>query len=210
MSSDAHSSGDNGWGSLEGIPTGWYDVIRHPRRIHLLDILDDSHTPLSLTALTTAVVETEGGDVSNEQARHDVRVSLVHTHLPRLADAGVIEWDTETGVKFVDEPPIDPTALSTLLALCDCERCDRLLESLAHPVRMRVVSLVDDHDRPVSIDTLASKLAARNVDSLSDPERAMLSLHHTHLPMLADAGIIEFDYESGLVRQHERALSVIE
>ncbi|SIR77295.1 DUF7344 domain-containing protein [Natronorubrum thiooxidans] len=210
MSSDAHPSGASKRDSLENIPAECYDVFRHPRRIRLLKILSATQTRLSLTELTTALVESEGIDGSNEQTRDDVRISLMHTHLPRLADNDIIEWDTETGVALASEHPLPPADLASLLELCERKNCDRLLEVLVHPVRIGVFSMVSDSDQPLSVKTLASKLAARNVGSLSDSKRAMVLLHHTHLPMLADVGVLEFDHESGVVMGDEQAMSIVQ
>ena len=203
MSSEAHLGGDSERDPLENIPTECYDVLRHPRRLRVLAVLGTRRTRLSLMDLTTEIVEGEDRDVSTGQARHDVRISLVHNHLPRLAEYDLVEWDVDAGVELVGEPPVHPADISALLDLCDGEDDDRLLEALVHPVRMRVVSFLSERDRTVSIDTLASELAGRD-GVPSDPDRAKLSLHHAHLPMLADAGILEFDHEAGLVapRQH--------
>ena len=209
MSSEASLGGDSGRDPLTDIPAECYDVLRHPRRLRILEILGSHRTRLSLTELTTEIVESEGVSAANGKARHEVRVSLVHNHLPRLADYDIVDWDAETGAELVDEPPVHPADLSVLLDRCDGDDGRELLEAIVHPVRMRVVSTVSEHGRPLSVDRLASTLVDRGVDSLSDPERAKISLYHAHLPMLADAGVLEFDHESGLVRPGDRAPSLV-
>lgn len=210
MSSDTHSSGDSEPASLEDIPAEWYDAFRHPRRVRLLAVLGSSRTRLSLTELTTAIVENEPLECPTHRARDDVRISLRHNHLPRLADYGIVEVDDEDGVELVDEPPVAPTTLTSLLEVCERENCEQLLNALVHPVRFRVCSMVADYDRPLDLERLASELAARDIDALSNPERAALVLSHTHLPMLADAGVLEFDHESGRVTDRERAIPLVQ
>ncbi len=202
MSSDVHSSGDNEQDPLENIPAEWYDAFSHPRRVRLLAILGPSRTQLSVTELTTAIVENEPFDGSAEQARRDVRTSLQHNHLPRLADDGIITWDAEAGVELDAELPVDRATLTSLLELCERENCARLLEALVHPTRLCVCSMVTDRDHPLSVETLASRLVSHDATSLSDSERATLSLYHTHLPLLADTGLLEFDPEAGVVTGH--------
>lgn len=210
MSSDAHASGDSEPASLEDIPAEWYDAFRHPRRVRLLAVLGASRTRLSLTELTTAIVENEPLECSTHRARDDVRLSLRHNHLPRLADYDIVEWDDENGVELVDELPIAPTTLTSLLEVCERENCKQLLDALVHPVRFRVCTMVADHDRPLDLERLASELAARDTDAFSDPEHGALLLSHTHLPMLADAGVLEFDHEAGVVAGREQAIPLVQ
>lgn len=208
MSSEAHFGGGSKRDPLEDVPAECYDVLRHPRRIRVLEVLGTHRTRLSLAELTTAIIERESLDVSNGQARHEIRISLVHNHLPRLAEYDLVDWDADTGAEIVDESPIHPADLSALLELCGGENGQELLEALVHPVRMRAVSILSAHDRPLSVEQLASELAARDVGTLSDPERAKIALYHAHLPMLADVGVLEFDHESGLVTRREQPMSI--
>ncbi|WP_440770027.1 DUF7344 domain-containing protein [Natronorubrum sp. DTA28] len=208
MSSEASFGGGSERDPLADVPTECYDVLRHPRRLRLLEVLGTYRTRLTLEELTTELVERESLEVSTGQARHDVRVSLVHNHLPRLAEYDILEWDAETGAELVDEPPVHPADLAGLLALCDGDRGQELLDALVHPVRMPVVSVLSDHKRPLSVEQLASELVAHGVDI--DPEQARVSLYHSHLPTLADIGVLEFDHDSGLVVRHEQELSTIQ
>lgn len=206
MSSEAYLGGDSERDPLENVPAECYDALRHPRRLRVLAVLGRRRTRVSLTELTTAIVDGEGRDVSDGKARHEVRVSLVHNHLPRLADYDLVAFDTDTGAELVDEPPVHPADLSALLSLCEHEDGREMLETLVDPVRMRVVSVLSEHEA-ISVDRLASKLAGRD-GVPEDPERTKLSLHHSHLPRLADAGLLAFDPEAGLVARRERAPSI--
>ncbi|WP_436347270.1 DUF7344 domain-containing protein [Natronorubrum sp. FCH18a] len=209
MSSEASFGGDSKRDPLADVPTECYDVLRHPRRLRVLEVLGTYRTRLSLQKLTTEIVERESLDVPTGQARHDVRVSLVHNHLPRLAEYDILEWDAETGAELVDEPPVHPADLAGLLALCEGDRGEDLLEAIVHPVRMPVVSILSEHKRPLSVEQLASELVAHGVD-VADPDSAKISLYHVHLPMLADVGVLEFDHESGLVIRRAQELSTIQ
>ena len=208
MSSEASSGGGSKQDPLADVPTECYDVLRHPRRLRLLEVLGTYRTRLTLEELTTELVERESLEVSTGQARHDVRVSLVHNHLPRLAEYDILEWDAETGAELVDEPPVHPADLAGLLALCESNHGQELLDAIVHPVRMPIVSILSDHKRPLSVEQLASELVAHDTDV--DAERATLSLYHSHLPMLADVGVLEFDHESGLIVRDEQELSTIQ
>lgn len=202
MSSDVQIGGDGTRGSLNEIPTEWYETLRHPRRIRLLEVLRSGESSVTLTDLTGAVARREADDGADGQLYHEVRISLVHNHLPRLAEFGVLEWDDET-VVLADDIPLPLNDLSTLLELCETQ--ERSLEVLVHPVRTQLYSILRERDRPVSVDRLASELAAREAGSLSTPEEATVSLYHVHLPAMDDVGALEFDRESGTVRHSDRS-----
>lgn len=208
MSSEARFGGDGDRDPLESVPAECYDVFRHPRRLRILEILGTRRRRLSLSEMTTAIVDDEHVDVPNGQARHEVRTSLVHNHLPRLAERDIVDWDDESGVELVDDPPVDPADLSGLLELCDGKNGHQLLAALVHPVRMRLFSILQECDRPLSVDQLASKLVACDVDVPADSERVTISLYHAHLPKLEDAGVLELDRESGLVTGPDRTTPI--
>lgn len=69
----------------------------------------------TLTRNAAAMFEqTPAEDVPSE-IREQVRVELVHSHLPKLADVGVIEFDPRSeAVRYRDVPPV----LGRLLEAC--------------------------------------------------------------------------------------------
>lgn len=88
---------------------------------------------------------------------------------------------------------------------------DSLFKCLTKRRRRIVLSyLLTIEDRPVTVDELADAVrkAERSSSSSSpslplslssDPESVAITLDHVHLPLLADAGLIEYDRERGLV-----------
>jgi DNA-binding transcriptional ArsR family regulator len=202
MSSDAHFGGDDAADRLATVPTECYEALRHPRRLRILEVLGRRTARLSLAELTTALVE---GDVPDGRTREDVRIALVHDHLPRLVDHGIVDR-TDDGVALADDPPVDPDDLSRLLDLCADEDAAALLETVVDPVRLRLLAALGGTDRPLSIDRLASRLGEDG--SFDDAERARLALHHSHLPALADVGVLDYDRESGLVARSGSAALV--
>ncbi|AGB36305.1 DUF7344 domain-containing protein [Natronococcus occultus] len=190
MSSDAQISGDGSRGGTATASREWYDVLRHPERLHLLAALEDGAS--TLEELVDAIASREATD------RETIRIGLVHNHLPRLSDYGILEWDGETVSRSVDRPlPVDD--LSALFA--DGDRADeRTLETLVHPVRTRLYVILSEFDRPVSIEALAAELLDHEVGSFADRSEARIALHHVHLPAMADVGAVEFDPRTGTVR----------
>ncbi|MDS0473895.1 ArsR family transcriptional regulator [Natrinema sp. 1APR25-10V2] len=209
MSSDAHLGGDSTPDPLANVPAECYEILRHPRRLRLLEVLGTQETRLTVSELTTELLERTATDTSTGQARHDVRISLVHNHLPRLEEYDIVDWNDD-GAALVDESPVHPADISVLLDLCETERAEQLLETLVDPVRMRLLTVLEDGGRPLSVDQLAAELTALDGGPLSNAKRAKVALHHSHLPAMADAGVLDYDPESGLVTQYDHAVSLVQ
>lgn len=71
--------------------------------------------------------------------------------------------------------------------------------------RRQVVNYLDQHACPVGLDTLAIAVVAENheVQPSAVPAEAkqvaVASLHHTHLPLMDDIGVIAYDREESVV-----------
>ena len=64
------------------------------RRRVLLDVVVDRSMPVGLETLAAAVGEAESGAGELERETVDrIAITLHHNHLPRLADAGVLDYD---------------------------------------------------------------------------------------------------------------------
>ena len=92
------------------------DLLRHPHRRFLLSHLNGQSGPLTTRQLAQVVVdwETAGGAETPEGTTvEQVAVQLHHEHLPRLAAAGVIDYDWERlEVSAWRHPNLGPTWLS--------------------------------------------------------------------------------------------------
>lgn len=86
---------------LDHLPAGepeQFRLLAHARRRELIRLLDGVNTPLSLDDLARELVEQEREVTVSEIDREEFRrckISLYHRHLPRLADAGVVEFDAD-------------------------------------------------------------------------------------------------------------------
>ena len=82
---------------------------------------------------------------------------------------------------------------------------ESLLELVVHPRRREILRhLQENADRAVTIDELTQTVAfdGGTITSRDDSRAtaASVALHHTHLPKLADAGIIDYDSRRETVR----------
>lgn len=77
-----------------------FDLLSSPRRRFVLYYLRTETGPIELTALADEVAAWEYDTPIEEltdQERKRAYVSLYQTHIPKLSDADIVEYDTESG-----------------------------------------------------------------------------------------------------------------
>lgn len=185
-------------------------ALAHRRRRVVVGTLLERDGPVPVRDLARATAAAEGDSTADDRDRH--RVSLHHVHLPRLADAGLLERDREAEtVSLAEHPALEATWLRDLLRGpfdgtgrdAAERRCDRRLEALAAPGRRAVLAILAERDECASVRTLAERLASCGADGGDVGEAAVdaaaVDLVHVHLPALADAGIVDYDPRHGTV-----------
>lgn len=87
------------------------------------------------------------------------------------------------------------------MSTCDHPGVDRVFSSLAAQRRRLVLDyLLDAEAGRASFDELVDHVVEADTRSPSpDREAIATSLHHTHLPKLADGGLIHYDSERGSI-----------
>lgn len=73
---------------------------------------------------------------------------------------------------------------------------DDVLRALADRRRRQVMDALGESTGEVPVDELASRLASDTDMALSNVEGG---LHHCHLPILSEAGLVDYDPDSGAV-----------
>ncbi|SIS06251.1 DUF7344 domain-containing protein [Natronorubrum thiooxidans] len=200
-----------------------FDVLADPRRRYLLSILYErtgsdgtqpttQSDPLSISTLATDVAAREHGCpiVTDEQCQ-EAHIELVHHHIPRLRDVGLVTVDTDGDTRtisltehpilelewvayFLEQPTggtaIDEAALECTLDALQPARC-----------RLACVLLARRRDG-LSVADLAAMIAAHEGDtelvslSESDWQPIATALRHNYLPSLAAADLIDYDDSS--------------
>jgi hypothetical protein len=74
---------------------------------------------------------------------------------------------------------------------------------LASEQRRTLTTVLPAHSSPVDLGTLAEEIADRDAVGTASVEQIKQSLHHKHLPMLADMDTIAFDAKSGRIEFSE-------
>ncbi|ELZ11346.1 hypothetical protein C478_13075 [Natrinema thermotolerans DSM 11552] len=211
--------------SLE-LTTTAADVLADPHRRVLLAVLRDreGQTPTAATAtgpampiadLTTEVAAVERGTPIVPDAHCErLQIELIHRHVPRLVDRGVLSRDVDgddpavsltthpiPDLEWVESLLKDPTGDDVPVA---GETLTRTLEALREPRRLIVCTELASRGGPIAVDDLAAGVlvregeADRPADVVGSQRTAVATeLAHKHLPALAAAGLVAHDDESG-------------
>lgn len=115
----------------------------------------------------------------------------------------------------------DPESLSTRADSRSGTAADSQFDVLADRRRRAVLRYLEDSEGPVSLSDLADHLVLEDhaddegaLASAGDAlfgtrRRVQISLRHSHLPNLADAGAVDFDYDANAVALRERGLELL-
>lgn len=120
MSQNAGSSTDFGRQSADSVdPDRLFSALRSRRARFALGCLHRHDDPLALADLADQVAAREHdrplADVSAEAVKR-VYVDLYHTEVPKLQDAGIVEYEQERDAIALSENAPDATALLEELA----------------------------------------------------------------------------------------------
>lgn len=75
----------------------YFQILAAERRRVTLDVLRKMRNSIRLSDLASEVAKREDGiDSNDDSALERVKISLHHTHLPKMDDARLLDYDTET------------------------------------------------------------------------------------------------------------------
>ena len=185
-------------------------AVRSRRRL-LAALYDNAPVALTRDELATYVapVAHPDADESERDAVQRARVSLHHVHVPKLVAAGLVREDPDSGsLSLTDHPAFDDTGIVDVLddeTDADSERLDALFTALADLRRRTVLDVLSHQYGPIHVDTLARELGAADANVAEsevpddDIDRLLTGLHHVHLPILSDAGLVTYDRDAETV-----------
>lgn len=96
-----------------------------------------------------------------------------------------------SAMEALDTVDIDPS-----------EKCDLLAEKQ----RRLVLDIISGITSPIELEELSVRVASFESGTLTKDdavERVAISLHHIHLPRLADVGVLDYDQESNVIEPTE-------
>ena len=79
---------------------------------------------------------------------------------------------------------------------------------LASERRRLALNVLASAPLPITLDALATELATLTVDATT-VDREQTLLHHYHLPMMDDLGVIEYDWEAKRIEAHCTSIGIL-
>lgn len=179
------------------------------RRRRALSVLDRA-SPATERELARQVAAAETdvppADVEGERVR-SVGMDLRHVQLPALADADLVDWDRAEGTVVGTARRVLPDEDVHAVCEMDDDVWDDLFDCLASERRRVVLDALRNDDGRMGRNDLAREVVRhedgepfRTEDGEPSPsddgttrqtEEVLTSLHHVHLPKLADAGLVD-------------------
>lgn len=76
-----------------------FDLLSHPHRRYVLYYLTKEFEVVDIETLAAMIAKWDEGQTATDwsDSRDTIEIALYHTHLPKLADAGIITFDADTG-----------------------------------------------------------------------------------------------------------------
>lgn len=191
-----------------------YDAASSRLRRFVLAVARERNRPVGPEELATRLAARRRGKplrrVTDEEHR-DALAALHHTHLPKLEEVGLVRRDSDGRVTATDGSLVRRAGLDGTLENVHDRReedLDELFDLLSEPVRGTLLAVLDDvarEDFPLDVEAVADAVLERSGPGREPGptddarERLVVSLHHRHLPKLADAGVLAYDREERTV-----------
>jgi hypothetical protein len=119
MDEDRHAIGNRS--TTKGQLTLLYKLLADHRRRVLLQCLRNTEDSLSISALVTELTQRDGREPSERDV--EAEIAIHHIHLPKLADAGVIEYDQSAQqAAYSASPQVDALLEELLVTVSTGER----------------------------------------------------------------------------------------
>ncbi|WP_435159064.1 DUF7344 domain-containing protein [Haladaptatus sp. DFWS20] len=111
MHEDRHAIGDRS--TTKGQISQLYELLADHQRRALLQCLSNTESSLSTSTLVTEL--TQGSDLDPAERETNTEIAVHHIHLPKLADAGIIEYDQSAQQAAYSATPQVDTLLKEML-----------------------------------------------------------------------------------------------
>jgi len=99
--------------------TETFEILTHPHRRYVLYHLASNSGAVGIEALAAAVARAESGS-DRTTSTDAVRIALYHSHLPKLADAGFVTMDRESGAVELEHSDCLDTFLGDAASIDEC------------------------------------------------------------------------------------------
>ncbi|MFB6130573.1 MAG: hypothetical protein ABEJ28_07110 [Salinigranum sp.] len=182
-----------------GTPDVVFDALSHGRRRTILAVLRERGAPVARNALVEDIATREREDTGT------VLTTLVHVHLPKLEDAGLVRCGPDDEIGLPEDSLVRSQGFGDLLEAAAAFESDVSL--FADRRRRELLAELIDRGEPMGVEELALVLRANasgtpeeaDAGCVAGADEVRVSLHHVHLPKLDAAGVVDYDHERGTV-----------
>jgi DNA-binding transcriptional ArsR family regulator len=179
------------------------------RRRLFRTIFEEAPASRTQVELATALATWNNENPQNrviKQTRQDALRDLHHIHLPKLESAELIEQDDDDVIPVTDHPAFDDVGIRDAIAENEESQLrDALFRALTSAHRRAILNVLSHQCQPIHVETLAREIVdieqgvhEQEVDS-ADVDSLTTLYYHTHLPILSEAELIEYDVEKQTV-----------
>lgn len=138
-------------------------------------------------------------DITSEEV-DAIQADLVHAHLPKLEDVGLVDWDQSANtVTTTDHPALSDPKFQQMVDT-NAPGWEAVLDNLASKRRRVILATLKDADTALTRDELVQRVVAREYDDTADQQETidevLADLHHIHLPKLEQADLIFYDTDT--------------
>lgn len=194
-----------------------FGVLRNPRRIAVLRYLENAGS-VSLGELAkhvAAELQDEEPDQVSDQQRKKAYISLYQAHLPKIANAGMIDFSKSEGRVEPAENELYDTALEYLeqashfTASDDALPEDVIFDVLKSHRRRQILYYLEENGGEATTIELVEFIAAIEndvpVEELTSEQRKRVfkPFHQFHLPKMEETGLINHDRTTNEVELEE-------
>lgn len=168
------------------------------RTLQILRDRKGAITEAKLAERLASMAETDS-ETTDSSAVDALRIRLQHRHLPKLADAGLVDWDRDARtVAATDRTAFNGHRLDDVAA----DDRGSIATLPADGRRRQILAILESENGSITREALARELAEDDADgkpATSLIERIAVRLHHARLPKLDDAGLLEYDPTDGTI-----------
>lgn len=176
-----------------------FEGLTEPRRRDIIAAIDDTAIPMTEAELARSIADANESATASDPDR--IQATLRHSHLPKLADLDLVKWDRAAATVAPGDHPIRKDPRFRKLLTATDERWTATTTVHSNAGRRATAAVLLGATGPTTRSDLAETLADSEAETLSEsPEEVAVTLHHFHLPKLAEVGLIEYDSDEGTVR----------
>lgn len=178
--------------------TELFDVLTDGTRRRIIRIVRGQSGSITEQQLLDRLTSDTDSDLEPETGQTSQFIPLYHVHLPKLAEAGIVEWDRSAETVTATEHPV--SEIDRLEQRISSKGWGSIASALADTRRRQALSIIESASDRITYEELTNELRRRETSGQnSNRQELRMQLHHHHLPKLEAVGLVEYDHDESVV-----------